>query len=254
MIEKQSNGVEWLEFELLAEFPIIHGCFKRLGGVSSGLFDSLNLGKSVGDLPENIAANYKKATQALSFQQLICAKLCHGADVTAIESPKTENIPLSDALMTSLPGLGIAVTHADCQTAIFYDPVNHAMANVHCGWRGSVQNIYAATVRSMQDTYGSAPSNLIVCISPSLGPEHAEFIHYRKELPECFWPFKIRDCFFDFWEISKWQLETAGVLSRHIQIAGIDTYSHPDFFSHRRTSHEGLGSPCGRQATICALI
>lgn len=251
MIEKQFHGVHWQEFELLADLPVIHGCMKRHGGSSTGLLKSLNLGKSVGDDPQNLLANYKKVAEALSLPEILSAKLSHGATVTTITS-KNQTIPISDSLTTAIPCLAISVTHADCQTAIFYDPIVHAMANVHCGWRGSVQNIYEVTVKSMQAIHGSKPSNLLVCISPSLGPDHAEFIHYKKELPECLWEYKSNGSCFDFWEISRRQLENAGILSHHIQIAGIDTYSHPDYFSYRHSTHLGLGV-CGRQATICAL-
>lgn len=253
MIHTQCNGIEWLQFELLADCPIIHGCLLRYGGVSCGHWESLNLGRSVEDNPEHVAENFSRVANALSLQKIVSAKLCHGADVTAISEVTIDHIPVSDGLMTSSLNLAISVTQADCQAAIFYDPINHVMANVHCGWRSSVQNIYAETIASMQGTYGSHPQNLLVCISPSLGPENAEFIHYRKELPDKLWKFKLKEHNFDFWTISRWQLENAGVLPHHIQIAEIDTYSNESYFSRRRSVHKHQRD-CGRQATICSLI
>lgn len=250
MINKQYGEMQWSTFELLEDSPLIHGCFMRHGGVSSGLLKSLNLGRNTGDLHENVETNFKKVAQALSLNEIISAKFCHGADVNNINQSK--DIPISDGLTTTTKNLAIAVTHADCQAAIFYDPIHHAMANVHCGWRGSVLNIYANVVIAMQSTYGSNPADLLVGISPSLGPNHAEFINYRAELPECLWQFKEKDYLFDFWSISRWQLENAGVYSHHIQIAGIDTYASQDYFSHRRSTHE-QARQCGRQATVCAL-
>lgn len=250
MISKQHHGLQWLEFELFADCPIVHGCFTRHGGVSSGRLTSLNLGRMVGDIPENVEANFRKVSQALTLNEVVSAKICHGADVNRIAHSK--DIPISDGLTTSNPHIAIAITQADCQAAIFYDPIHHAMANVHCGWRGSTLNILANVVSAMQSTYGSNPADLLVGVSPSIGPSHAEFIHYRTELPECLWQFKGQDNLFDFWAISRWQLENAGVLSHHIQIAGIDTYGSQDYFSHRRSTHEQSGQ-CGRQATVCAL-
>jgi polyphenol oxidase len=252
MIHRYCNGIHWQEFELLADAPIVHGCFMRHGGVSQAGLESLNLGRSVGDKPENVVENFARISNVLSLNQMISAKLCHGASVTALTAANIHHLPISDGLTTAFPNVAIAVTQADCQAAIFYDPMNHVLANVHCGWRGSVQNIYAATVASMKGDYGSNPANLMVCISPSLGPAYAEFSNYRTELPESFWQFKSKNDCFDFWEISRWQLEKAGVLPQHIEIAQIDTYASKDYFSHRRATHEG-GSPCGRQATICAL-
>lgn len=251
MIHKQYDDVQWMEFELLTDVPLIHGCFMRHGGLSKGALDSLNLGKNVGDKSEHVNANFKKLGQALNLTNLVTAKSCHGSEIIEIVSLQSE-IPISDGLTTSLPNLGVVVTQADCQAAIFYDPINHAMANVHCGWRGNVQNIYANTVKIMKSLHGSHACDLLVCISPSLGPEYSEFINYGTELPKDFLPFKIKECHFDLWAISEWQLKQAGVLSHHLQIARIDTYAKSDYFSHRRSTHNNL-KPCGRQATVCAL-
>lgn len=247
MIHKHYQGLQWLEFELLADCPLIHASFMRHGGGSSGTLESLNLGRTRGDKPENVSANLKQVAAALSISDILSARICHGDAITAIDSAKIIP-PMSDGLSTKKPNLGLMVTQADCQAAIFYDPILHALANVHCGWRGNVQNIYAATVKHMQQVYGSTPNNLLVCISPSLGPESAQFINYKHELPAAFCDFQIKPEYFDLWAISAWQLKEAGVLPQHIQIAGIDTYANTkDYFSHRRHNQ------CGRQATISAL-
>lgn len=151
--------------------------------------------------------------------------------------------------MTDVKGLGLLITHADCQAAIFYDPVHRALANVHSGWRSSVQNIYLETIHKMRERYGSRPEDLRVGISPSLGPEAAEFRDFKTLFPEPFWSFQTKAEYFNFWEISRWQLISAGVLPHHIEIAGICTYSTPkDWFSYRR-------EPCsGRHGTIAALV
>jgi len=105
----------------------------------------------------------------------------------------------------------------------------------------------------MQATYGSQPSDLLVCVSPSLGPDHAEFTNYRTELPEDLWKFRLKQHHFDFWAMSRWQLMKAGVLPQHIQVAEVDTYANPDYFSHRYATYHQLRQ-CGRQATVCALL
>lgn len=253
MILKQFEGMQWLEFELLQDFPFIHGCFKRFGGYSSGFLESLNFSRSVGDNPDCVNKNFAKAAQALSCDEIFSAKLCHGADIFVATHDNKNSLPVSDALITKSPGLAIAVTQADCQAAIFYDPINHALANVHCGWRGNVQNIYEATIKTMASTYGSKPADLFVCISPSLGPDQSEFINYRTELPESFWSFESKKLHFNLWEISRWQLITSGVLENHIQIAEVDTYANDEYFSYRRSVHQKMPQ-CGRQATICALV
>ncbi len=115
------------------------------------------------------------------------------------------------------------IRHADCQATIFYDPEHNAIANVHCGWRGNVQNIYRATAFEMRKTFSSKPENILVGISPSLGPEKSEFINYRKEFPESFLPYEIKPTYFDLWAISRMQLEASGILPHHIEVASICT-------------------------------
>ena len=138
--------------------------------------------------------------------------------------------------------------HADCQAAIFYDPVHHALANVHSGWRGNVKNIYQTTILKMASVFGTKPQDLLVGISPSLGPQHAEFKNYKVEFPEHFWSFQVCPEYFDLWAIARHQLEEAGVLPYHIEIAGICTYANKeDCYSYRRDK------VTGRHATLAML-
>lgn len=250
MLLFNQNGLQWLQFELLANCPkVSHAVFTRKGGYSLGHLESLNLSTSVGDDVQNVSKNRHKVTEALSLPHLISGNQCHGINISTISSASISNPPPScDALTTQSKNIGLMILQADCQAAILYDPIQHAIANVHCGWRGSVQNIYQHAIDRMQQNFRTNPKDLLVCISPSLGPENAEFIHYKTELPESFWSFQTSPYHFNFWEISKWQLTMAGVLSHHIQVASIDTFSTPqDYFSYRRSNITG------RQATICAL-
>lgn len=134
MLHRQHNGVQWLEFELLADCPIVHGCFKRHGGESSGALSSLNLGRSVGDNPDNVRVNWGKVSEALTLPHMLSARLCHGDLVTALTTVNGE-VPMSDGVSTQIPNMGLMITQADCQAAIFYDPVKHVLSNVHCGGR-----------------------------------------------------------------------------------------------------------------------
>lgn len=251
MIHHERNGLEWLEFELFAECPLLkHAIFLRKGGMSPPPYDSLNLSHSVGDHPDNVTHNRKLVQTHLSVPQLVTPRLSHGDTVMEIQ-PSNLMHPIdadADAVLTEHPDVGLLITQADCQAAIFYDPVHHAVANVHSGWRGSVQNIYARVVEKMQKLYGTNPSDLLVGVSPSLGPNSAEFIHYQKELPESFWSFQSDSHHFDFWEITRHQLENLGVLSHHVEIAKIDTYGNPaEYFSYRRDQ------TTGRMGTAVAL-
>ncbi|MBX9642076.1 MAG: polyphenol oxidase family protein, partial [Mycobacteriaceae bacterium] len=180
-----------------------------------------------------------------NWKQLVWGRANHGKSIAVIDEHSPEEVVNYDGLITSTPGVTLMMRHADCQIALFYDPKNHAAANVHAGWRGSVANIYAETVQQMQQVYGSYPSDLLVCVSPSLGPDEAEFIHYRSELPEEFWAFQVRPTYFDFWSISEFQLQAAGILPHHIEVARLSTYSNPhDYFSYRRDKKTGRHATC----------
>ncbi len=250
MLRKEINGIAWLEFLIFQQFPLLkHGIFLRHGGESSATFKSLNLSYSVGDSASAVLSNEKKITSILELKRIVRGNLCHGKEIFAVDHSIDKTTTLCDGLSTQICDTGLLITHADCQAAIFYDPITRSLAVVHAGWRGSVQNIYAETIQQMQVLYGSSPSNIYVGISPSLGPQDSEFIHYRKELPESFWQFQVKPTYFNFWEISKRQLLEKGILSHHIEIAGISTYSNPhDYFSYRRDKITG------RNATVAALL
>lgn len=250
MLHKTQENVKWLEFELFAPFPKLkHAIFLRHGGISTGDLASLNFGYTRGDNPLNVTANISKIKNILDIPFLASCKQHHGKEIMEVTSDNPQDTPACDALATSHPGIGLMIKHADCQAAIFYDPVNHAVANVHSGWRGSVQNIYAEAIAFMQSRFGSLPQNIHVGISPSLGPQEAEFVNYRQELPIHFWDYQIKPLYFDFWEISHMQLIESGILDHHIQFAKISTYANPqDYFSHRYCKDTG------RHATIAELI
>ncbi|MBS0615894.1 MAG: peptidoglycan editing factor PgeF [Verrucomicrobia bacterium] len=255
MIRKKNNTLEWLEFEIFAEIPgFIHGIFLRHGGVSTGSFGTLNVTTWAGDSSENVKENRKRIMQALELDTLVTADQVHG-NLVQIASEPEGMFSGCDGLITDQKNWGLLMAHADCQAAIFYDPIHHVVATVHAGWRGQVKNIYKETVEKMGHTFGSKPEDLLVGVSPSLGPENSEFIHFRKELPEAFWPFQIKETYFNLWAIARHQLESLGILPHHIQIAEIDTFANPqDFFSYRREKKNGrVEKITGCHGTVASL-
>jgi YfiH family protein len=129
-----------------------------------------------------------------------------------------------------------------------YDPVRRVVANIHSGWRGSIGNIIGRTLQEMTAAFGTAAGDVVAGIGPSLGPCCAEFVHYRKEIPRSFWPYKNADHHFNFWAISHDQLCEAGVPTEHIFASQLCTRCHTDrFFSYR-----GEGTT-GRFAAVIGL-
>jgi hypothetical protein len=150
------------------------------------------------------------------------------------------------ALITQRPDILLIIKTADCQPVLVADPENDRVAAIHSGWRGSVQNIIGKTIAKMVDL-GTKPQNIIAGIGPSLGPCCAEFIHYQQELPRYMWSYEARPNHFNFWEISKTQLQNAGVQEKNIEISEICTKCSPDlFYSYRRKKVSGrFGSVIG---------
>lgn len=248
-MELDTAKMEWLEFELLESYPhIAHGVFLRHGGVSKGASATLNLGNGTSDHHETVLANRNLVRKAIDVPVLIFPHQSHGMNVERVTQKNQDKTFHADALFTTEKNIALGVTHADCQAAIFYDPVHEAVGVAHAGWRGMAQNIYARMMEAMQRDIGSQPQNIIVCIGPSLGPDHAEFKNYKQELPQDFWSFQVTPLHFDFWAIARKQLNTLGILDKNIEITENCTVCNPkDFFSYRREKDTG------RHGTIVAL-
>ena len=136
---------------------------------------------------------------------------------------------------------------------VIYDKKNQAVAAIHNGWRGSVQNIVGKTVERMVVAFGSEPHDLVAGVGPSLGPCCSEFIHHSQELPDSFRSFQVQKNYFDFWQISKSQLMKAGLQPDKIKMTKICTACSPDFFSYRRAKKRKGNGVTGRNCSIIAL-
>ena len=248
-MENEKRKLEWLEFNLLKPYQhVIHGVFARHGGVSVGNYASLNVSDGVGDHPDSVKVNRERICKALQAEIVVFPHQMHGVNVVRITRRNCQASHQADAFFTTEKNIGIGVSHADCQAAIFYDPAHEAIGVAHSGWRGSAQNVYARLVDVMKTQIGTKPQDLIVCIAPSLGPCHAEFKNYKQELPENFWPFQVKPHYFDFWAISKMQLIASGIPEKNIEIAGVCNYcTSTDYYSHRREAK------CGRNGTVVML-
>jgi YfiH family protein len=248
-MEYDNAKMQWLEFDSLSKYPhVVHGVFLRHGGTSVGKFKSLNVSDSIGDHPDCVKVNREMIRSAIDVTKLIIPHQNHGVNVHRVTQKNLDKIPNCDALFTTEKNIALAVTHADCQATIFYDPVHEAIAVIHAGWRGMTQNIYTRVLEAMQRDIGTQPHNLVVCIGPSLGPDHAEFKNYKQEFPQEFWSFQKKPLHFDLWAVSRKQLTSLGILDKNIEVSEVCTYCNAeDYFSHRREKETG------RHATVVAL-
>jgi len=232
---------------------IRHAVFTRHGGFSRGRFASLNVSYGVGDPPASVHRNRDKMRRILNTPALAFARQVHGTGVRVVSANNLGGFcgprpPTADALVTDMKGVFVGIQVADCQPVLLWDPVRKAVANVHSGWRGSIRNIVGHTVAVMQERLGSKPADMIAAIGPSLGPCCSEFVNYRQEIPKRFWRYKDSADRFDFWAVTRDQLQTAGLDPANIACSHICTRCNTDqFFSYRG---EGV---TGRFAAVIGL-
>ena len=238
-----------------------HAMTCRLGGVSVGPFAELNLAFGLGDADERVRENRRRALSALSGlsrpARLVSLKQVHGAEILCLHAadgiPDQEEHPGFDAAISDVPGLALLIQQADCQAVLLHEPQAHVVAAVHCGWRGSVAGIIGKVVARMRLDYSVDPARLEAVIAPSLGPCCAEFVNFRRELPEWMWAFAAeKPAHFDFWAMSRRQLLDAGLRPERVALAGVCTRCSADYFSFRRAKQEGDGV-CGRNGSLIAL-
>jgi len=247
VILKRKKRVSWFQFPTFLEFPDIqHGIFTRNHGYSLGSFRSLNVSFGVGDREKHVEKNRQLISQCMDGGELVFINQIHGATVLVLKNgnkSRFETPPASftaDAIVTNIPNHLLVIQVADCQSVLMLDPVQHVVANVHCGWRGSINGILGETVEVMKSNFGCQGADIKAGIGPSLGPCCAEFVNFNREIPSKFWKYKDRADRFDFWAISRDQLNSAGILSENIFSSNMCTRCRTDhFFSFRGEGRTG---------------
>ena len=252
----EKNGVVWLSFPGLdACDEIIHGFSTRIGGVSTGIYCSMNLSFSRGDDPACVMENFDRISRALGFEkeQIVTSDQTHTTNLRVVgKNDRGNGITAErsfhdiDGLLTDEPGVVLATFYADCVPLYFYDPVHHAIALSHSGWRGTAGGMGEVTCRKMQEAFGSRPEDMIVAIGPSICQSCYEVSEdVIEEFRVAFLPELHSELFYrkangkyqlDLWEANRQVLLRAGIKKEQIQMPGICTCCNPDFlFSHRAT-------------------
>ncbi len=154
-----------------------HGFTTRLGGVSQGYLDSLNIGMHRGDIPENVGENYRRLGESIGFstEKLVLANQTHShivrvvTDADCLGSFSHRDYPECDGLVTNTPGIALTVFTADCTPILLHDPVTGAVGAVHAGWRGTASGIVKNAVNAMVSAFGCLPRDICAAIGPNIG-------------------------------------------------------------------------------------
>jgi len=159
-----------------ADQGIQYAFFTRRGGVSEGLYGSLNCGFGSGDNPEHVRQNRAVAAGCLDVAagHLVSCHQVHGVTTLTVEQPweRTQN-PKADAMVTTVPGIALGVLAADCAPVLFADPQARVIGAAHGGWRGTLSGVMEETVRAMV-RLGARPERVHAGIGPCIGPDSYE--------------------------------------------------------------------------------
>lgn len=250
----ENKGVTYLSYPALEKLPgFVHAFSTRLGGVSEGIYSSMNLSFTRGDKEESVMENYRRLADAVGFsvENIVTSDQTHTANVRVVtEADRGNGItkprPYTDVdgMITNVPGLVLATFYADCVPLYFIDPVQKAIGLSHSGWRGTAAHIGAVTVRRMQEEYGSLPEDIYGAIGPSICQECYEvsedvIFEFQKTFPEESWKnlfYKKENSKYqlNLWEANRQIMLEAGLSEEHISLPGLCTCCNPEFlFSHR---------------------
>ena len=246
----------------LAFDGIRHGFFTREGGVSGGLYASLNGGVGSKDNIEHVAENRARMAAAIGVtpDRFVTAYQIHSPQVVVVETPWTaETRPRADAIVTRMRALAIGISTADCGPVLLADPQAHVIGAAHAGWRGALTGVVEATIEAME-RLGAARGEIRAALGPMIRQQNYEvgndlIERFRGEDPASsrFFAPAARDghALFDLPGYIDSRLTRAGI--RYIEDVGHCTYADPDrFFSFRRTTHRGEAD-YGRHVNAIAL-
>lgn len=271
MIQNQEGEMDYLTFPLFEQSGMVEHLFStRLGGVSKGIFESMNVSFTRGDDADAVTENYRRIAKVLhsDLNHFVCSQQTHTTNVRVVTAEDAGKGVVQemdykdvDGLVTNVPGLILATFYADCVPLFVLDPVHRAIGLSHSGWRGTVNRMGKKTIQVMMEQYGTTAKDVIVGIGPSICLDCYEVSEdvadaFRKEFGSCFETDYRNPSEYnkleqnkiiynkgkgkyqlDLWRANKQVFLDAGVPETQIQITDICTSCNPQYlFSHRKTN------------------
>lgn len=266
--QRETEGMvfPYLYYPLLEETGMVSHCFTtRKGGVSKGMFESLNLSFTRGDVREDVEENFRRTARMLGadLQDFVLSHQTHTTNVKRVGKgdagkgvTKAQDFSDVDGLITNEPGLVLATLYADCVPLYFVDPVHRAIGLSHSGWRGTVQRMGKVTLEAMEQEFHTKPEEVLCAIGPSIcrkcyevGKDvAAEFEQEFSDQAEAILEDKGDGKYqLDLWRANEIVLLEAGVKQEHLAKTTICTCCNDKLlFSHRASQ--------GRRGNLGAFL
>lgn len=250
----EREGVPFLVFPKLKEAKIVnHGFSTRFGGVSKGMFSSMNLSFTRGDEEANVRDNYSRLGEAIGFscEDMVFSDQTHTTNIRVVTEAdrgkgftRQKDYTDIDGLVTNVPELVLVTFYADCVPLFFVDTVHNAIGLSHSGWKGTVGKIGKHTIEVMKEQYGTRPQDLIAAIGPSICQECYEVSEdvieqFCEAFDEIYW----REIFYkksngkyqlNLWRANELIFQEAGIPQEKIVTTDLCTCCNPELlFSHR---------------------
>lgn len=265
----EEEELTYLTFPILEQFHCVKHLFStRLGGVSEGIFSTMNLSFTRGDKEEAVLENYRRIGIALSKQKdggentqyslhnFVCSDQTHTTNVRIVNREdmgkgvlKERDYTDVDGLITNEKGIILSTFYADCVPLYLVDPVKEVIGLSHSGWKGTASKMGLVTANKMREVFGCNPGDIYAVIGPSICQDCYEVsedvisqfqITFQKDgdiLKDIMYQKENKKYQLDLWKANYYILLEAGILKEHIQVTDLCTSHNPDFlFSHRKTN------------------
>lgn len=269
MYQQEKAGVEYLTFPAFSEFKEVKHAFStRIGGVSEGIFSSMNLSFTRGDDKAAVYENYRRMATVLDCEpeDFVCSDQTHTTNIRRVTRAdggkgvtREKDYTDIDGLITNEPGLILVTFYADCVPLYFVDPVNKAVGLAHSGWKGTVNRMGREMVLAMEEAFGTKPQDLWVAIGPSICQDCYEVSRDVAEQFMAVFPDEKQQAEIMYETIpgEKYQLnlqranaiifEQCGIPKKQISVTDICTCCNPDYlFSHRASQ--------GKRGNLAAFL
>lgn len=266
--QNREGEVEYLTFPLLEQTGMVRHLFStRVGGVSRGIYGTMNLSYTRGDDKEAVDENFRRIAGILQCElgDIVCSDQTHTVNLRIVskkDGGKGILMPKDytdiDGLLTDEPNLVLATFYADCVPLYFVDTKRKAIALAHSGWRGTVARMGRCVTEKMKETYGTDPADLVAAIGPSIcqacyevsedvADAFAQEFRGKGQTDEILMSKGGGKYQLDLWRANEIVLTEAGIPAKQIQVTDICTCHNSEYlFSHRASQ--------GRRGNLGAFL